>query len=169
MAAPRAPLSRRRRAGVALLGAGLLAVLAAPTLPAWRTVYPDGVDLRPGGQLTWVVLPWALVSGLVAVVSLVRAGPSRWPWRDASRGLLVSTVLAGGVVTAALWYFSATDPYAEEDGMVSTGPGAATLLALLGCLLIPLAGSLPDDPPAPVPVDHEVDGTTRRSGLPPTS
>ncbi|MET8834268.1 hypothetical protein ABZV78_10160 [Micromonospora sp. NPDC004540] len=146
MPPPGALLSRRRRVGAALLGAGLLAVLAIPALPAWRTVYPDRVALRPGGQLLWVVLPWALVCGLVAVVSLARVGPSRWLWRDVSRGLLVSTVLAGGVATAGWWYFSATDPYAREAGLVSTGPGAGALLALLGCLLIPLAGALPDDP-----------------------
>ncbi|WP_433317610.1 hypothetical protein [Micromonospora chersina] len=146
MAAPAASLSRRRRVGVALLGAGLLAVLAAPALPAWRTVHPDRVELRPGSQLLWVVLPWALLCGLVAMVSLARVGPSRWPWREASRGLLVSTALAGGAVTAAWWYFSATDPYAREDGMVSTGPGPATWLALLGSLLVPLAGALPDGP-----------------------
>ncbi|MGW9195667.1 hypothetical protein [Micromonospora chersina] len=146
MAAPGAPLSRRRRVGVTLLGAGLLAVLTTAALPAWRTVYPDRVDLRSGSQLLWVALPWALVCGLAAVVSLARVGPSRWLWRDVSRGLLISTVLAGGAVTAAWWLFSATDVYALEDGMVSTGPGPGTWLALLGCLLVPLAGALPDDP-----------------------
>ncbi|MGW4154083.1 hypothetical protein ACWEDF_13120 [Micromonospora chersina] len=146
MAAPGAPLSRRRRVGVTLLGAGLLAVLAAPALPAWRTVYPDRVDLRSGRELLWVALPWALVCGLAAVVSLARVGPSRWLWRDVSRGLLISTVLAGGALTAVWWLFSATDVYAREDGMASTGPGPATWLALLGCLMVPLAGALPDDP-----------------------
>ncbi|MET7802944.1 hypothetical protein [Micromonospora chersina] len=146
MAASGAPLSRRRRVGVALLGAGPLAIVTAAALPAWHTVYPDRVDLRSGRELLWIALPWALVCGLVAVVSLARVGPSRWLWRDVSRGLLISTVLAGGAVTAVWWLFSATDVYAREDGMVSTGPGPATWLALLGCLLVPLAGALPDDP-----------------------
>ncbi|MET8908602.1 hypothetical protein [Micromonospora sp. NPDC004551] len=146
MAAPGAPVPRRRRVGAALLGAGLLTVLTAAASPAWRTVYADRVALRPGAQLLWVALPWALVCGLVAVVSLARVGPSRRPWRVASRGLLVSTVLAGAALTAAWWYFSATDPYAREDGMLSTGPGPGTWLALLGCLLVPLAGALPGGP-----------------------
>ncbi|WNM40367.1 hypothetical protein RMN56_03140 [Micromonospora halotolerans] len=141
-----APLSRRRRLGAALLGAGLLAVLTTAAFPAWHTVYPDRVALRPGSQLLWIALPWALVCGLVAVVSLARVGPSRSLWRDVSRGLLISTVLGGGALTAAWWYLSATDSYRIEDGMLSTGPGAGTLLALLGCLLVPLAGALPDDP-----------------------
>ncbi|MFI6330989.1 hypothetical protein ACIBBG_22115 [Micromonospora chersina] len=146
MAASGAVLPRRRRVGVALLGAGPLAIVTAAALPAWRTVYPDRVDLRSGRELLWIALPWALVCGLVAVVSLARVGPSRWLWRDVSRGLLISTVLAGGAVTAVWWLFSATDVYAREDGMLSTGPGPATWLALLGCLLVPLAGALPDDP-----------------------
>ncbi|KAB1909940.1 hypothetical protein [Micromonospora sp. AMSO31t] len=146
MAASGAPRSRRRRVGAALLGAGLLAVLTAGALPAWRTVYPDRVALDPGSQMLWLALPWALVCGLVAVVALVRIGPSRSLWRDVSRGLLISTVLVGGALTAVWWYLSATDPYRLEDDMVSTRPAAGTLLVLLGCLLIPLAGALPDDP-----------------------
>ncbi|MEH0929896.1 hypothetical protein [Micromonospora sp. CPCC 205558] len=42
------------------------------------------------------------------------------------------------------WYFEANDPYVEDE-LLGTGPGVGTLLALLGCLLIPLAGTLPDD------------------------
>ncbi|MBG6103061.1 hypothetical protein IW249_003475 [Micromonospora vinacea] len=44
--------------------------------------------------------------------------PSRPPWRRTGSALLAE--------------------------LISTGPGSGLLLALLGCLLIPLAGSLPD-------------------------
>ncbi|MGC4812528.1 hypothetical protein ACLQ29_18540 [Micromonospora sp. DT228] len=42
------------------------------------------------------------------------------------------------------WYFEANDPYVEDE-LLGSGPAIGILLALLGCLLIPLAGALPDD------------------------
>ncbi|MEK8107378.1 hypothetical protein NKG94_23630 [Micromonospora sp. M12] len=84
-----------------------------------------------------------MIAALFAVLSLVNAGPARWVWRQASLGMLISNVLACGSLTGAYWYFEAEDPYGKHE-LISTGPGAGLLLALLGYLLIPLAGSFPD-------------------------
>ncbi|MEV7331590.1 hypothetical protein [Micromonospora sp. NPDC093244] len=143
---PRGVDPRWRRLGSAVLLAGVLAVAVAPLLPAWRTVYPDGTQLKSGAQVGWVAVPVALVAAAVATVSLTRTGPARRPWREASLGLLIANALTCGGLTGAVWIAQAHDAYAREAGMLSTDPGAGTWLALLGCLLIPLAGTLPTAP-----------------------
>ncbi|MFG1913381.1 hypothetical protein [Micromonospora sp. NPDC048898] len=132
-----------RRTGAALLAVGVLLVVVAFWLPAWRSVYPGSTDVTPGRRVIGLALPFAVIAAVFAVLSLANAGPSRWVWRQASLGMLVSNVLACGSLTGVFWYLEANDPYAEEELLV-TGPGVGTLLALLGCLLIPLAGALPD-------------------------
>jgi hypothetical protein len=108
---------------------------------AHRLSEPD--EVTPGTELILPVLPFAVVAAVFAVLSLTNAGPERWAWRQASLGMLVSNALACGSLTGVVWYFAADPyPYADEE-MQSTGPGPGTWLALLGCLLIPLAGSLP--------------------------
>ncbi|NBE84996.1 hypothetical protein [Micromonospora rubida] len=131
--------------GVLLLG-GWGAVGAAMVLPFWRTVHPDQVTLRLGFELSFVVLPLALGGGLASVASL--ALPARSAWRQASRGFLLGNALSCGSLTGVGWLLTATDPYAPEHGVVSSGPGAGLFLALLGCLLVPLTGSLPPSPTA---------------------
>ncbi|WP_433317175.1 hypothetical protein ACQP0U_08180 [Micromonospora sp. CA-269861] len=98
-----------RQTGSALLAVGVLLLVVAFWLPAWRSVYLDRTDTTAGSK----VLGWAL------------------------------PVLACGSITGTYWYFKAEDPYVEHE-LISTGPGVGLLLALLACLLIPLAGSLPD-------------------------
>ncbi|GAB4101782.1 hypothetical protein AB0C50_07515 [Micromonospora taraxaci] len=148
MSAPTSPgtarTRTRRRAAGALLAVGVLLVACAFSLPAWRSVYPSGTDHTPGTSLLIPVLPLAGLSTVFAVLSLVNSGRHRWAWRQASLGMLVSNVLACGSLTGVFWLFLADEPYADET-LLSTGPGAGTLLALVGCLLIPLAGSLPDN------------------------
>ncbi|MEU1680343.1 hypothetical protein ABZ422_14760 [Micromonospora zamorensis] len=132
-----------RRTGWALLTGGVLAVVVAFWLPAWRSVYPDRINVTPGSsELVWA-LPFAVIAAMFAVLSLANTGPARWVWRQASLGMLISNVLACGSLTGAYWYFEAEDPYVEEE-LLSTGPGVGLVLALLGYLLIPLAGALPD-------------------------
>lgn len=142
---PGAPLSRPswRKTGSALLAVGVLLVLVAFWLPAWRSVYLGRTDTTPGSRVLGWALPFAVIAAVCAVLSLANTGPARWVWRQASRGMLISNVLACGSLTGAYWYFEAEDPYVEHE-LISTGPGAGLLLALLGYLLIPLAGSLPD-------------------------
>ncbi|WP_433130916.1 hypothetical protein ACQPWW_08845 [Micromonospora sp. CA-240977] len=131
-----------RRTGWAILTAGVLLVVVAFWLPAWRTVYPDRVDVTAGSKELGWALPFAVIAAVFAVLSLVNVGPARWVWRQASLGMLVSNVLACGSITGVYWYFEAEDPYVDEE-VLSTGPGAGLLLALVGYLLIPLAGALP--------------------------
>ncbi|MEU4470020.1 hypothetical protein [Micromonospora sp. NPDC023888] len=130
-------------AGRTLLIVGVLLVVVAFWLPAWRSVYPGRTDVTPGKEVIVGALPFAVVAAVFAVLSLANAGPSRWVWRQASLGMLVSNVLACGSLTGAFWYFEVNDPYVEEE-LLGSGPGVGILLALLGCLLIPLAGSLPN-------------------------
>ncbi|MGC5288726.1 hypothetical protein [Micromonospora sp. DT231] len=130
-------------AGRALLVVGVLLVVVAFWLPAWRSVYPGWTDVTPGTRLIHYSLPFAVIAAVFAVLSLANAGPSRWVWQQTSLGMLVSNVLACGSLTGVFWYLQANDPYVEEEPLV-TGPGVGTLLALLGCLLIPLAGALPN-------------------------
>ncbi|MFI6232940.1 hypothetical protein ACIBD9_05225 [Micromonospora sp. NPDC050784] len=132
-----------RQTGSALLAVGVLLVVVAFWLPAWRSVYLDRTDTTAGSRVLGWALPFAVIAAVFAVLSLANAGPARWVWRQASRGMLVSNVLACGSLTGAYWYFEAEDPYVEHE-LISTEPGAGLLLTLLGCLLIPLAGSLPD-------------------------
>ncbi|MEU7755998.1 hypothetical protein AB0B57_17485 [Micromonospora sp. NPDC049101] len=139
-APPRPPW---RRTGAALLAVGALLVVVAFWLPAWRSVYLDRTDVTPGREVIGYTLPFAVIAAVFAVLSLANAGPSRWVWRQASLGMLVSNVLACGSITGAFWYFEVNDPYAEEE-LLRSRPGVGILLALLGCLLIPLAGSLPN-------------------------
>jgi hypothetical protein len=134
----------RQRTAWVLLALGVLLVVVAFSLPAWRSVYPSGTDHIPGTSLLIPALPLAGLSAVFAVLSLVNSGRHRWAWRQASLGMLVSNVLACGSLTTVFWLFLADDPDADET-LLSTGPGAGTLLALVGCLLIPLAGSLPDN------------------------
>ncbi|MEU7802359.1 hypothetical protein AB0J14_04065 [Micromonospora arborensis] len=126
-----------------LLIVGVLLVVVAFRLPAWRSVYRGRTNLTPGTEVIGWALPFAVIAAVFAVLSLANGGPARWVWRQASLGMLVSNVLACGSLTGVYWYFEAEDPYVEDELLV-TGPGAGTLLALLGCLLIPLAGALPD-------------------------
>lgn len=132
-----------RRTGSALLAVGALLVVVAFWLPAWRSVHPDRTEITPGSEVLGWALPFAVIAAVFAVLSLASTGPARWVWRQASLGMLISNVLACGSLTGAYWYFEAEDPYVEHE-LISTGPGSGLLLALLGCLLIPLAGSLPD-------------------------
>ncbi|MEU8115139.1 hypothetical protein [Micromonospora sp. NPDC048947] len=132
-----------RQTGSALLAVGVLLVIVAFWLPAWRGVYLDRTETTPGSRVLGWALPFAVTAAVFAVLSLANTGPARWVWRQASLGMLISNVLACGSLTGAYWYFEAEDPYVAHE-LISTGPGAGLLLALLGCLLIPLAGSLPD-------------------------
>ncbi|MEV1154191.1 hypothetical protein AB0J27_02125 [Micromonospora chokoriensis] len=132
-----------RRTGSALLAAGVLLVIVAFWLPAWRGVHLDRTEITPGPEVLGWALPFAVIAAVFAVLSLANTGPAGWVWRQASLGMLISNVLACGSLTGAYWYFEAEDPYVEHE-LISTGPGPGLLLALLGCLLIPLAGSLPD-------------------------
>ncbi|MGC4793893.1 hypothetical protein ACLQ3H_07225 [Micromonospora saelicesensis] len=132
-----------RRTGSALLAVGVLLVVVAFWLPAWRSVYLDRTETTAGSRVLGWALPFAVTAAMFAVLSLANTGPARWVWRQASLGMLISNVLACGSLTGAYWYFEAEDPYAKHE-LISTGPGAGLLLALLGYLLIPLAGSLPD-------------------------
>ncbi|MDG4837519.1 hypothetical protein O7631_13415 [Micromonospora sp. WMMD967] len=141
-AAPSRP--PRRLTGSALLAVGVLLVVVSFWLPAWRSVYPGRTDVTPGTEVIGWALPFAVIATVFAVLSLANVGPARWVWRQASLGMLVSNVLACGSLTGVFWYFEANDPYVEDE-LLGTGPGVGTLLALLGCLLIPLAGALPDD------------------------
>ncbi|MBQ1016467.1 hypothetical protein KBX71_01130 [Micromonospora sp. D93] len=103
----------RRQTGSALLAVGVLLVIVAFWLPAWRSVYLDRTDITPGSKVLGWALPFAVIAAVFAVLSLANTGAAGWVWRQASE-------------------------------LISTGPGAGLLLTLLGCLLIPLAGSLPD-------------------------
>ncbi|MER7589078.1 hypothetical protein ABTW72_16260 [Micromonospora sp. NPDC127501] len=132
-----------RRTGSALLAVGVLLVVVAFWLPAWRSVYLDRTETTAGSRVLGWALPFAVTAAVFAVLSLANTGPARWVWRQASLGMLISNVLACGSLTGAYWYFEAEDPYADHE-LISTGPGAGLLLALLGYLLIPLAGALPD-------------------------
>ncbi|MEU8333216.1 hypothetical protein [Micromonospora sp. NPDC048839] len=137
------PRASWRWAGRALLIVGVLLVVVAFWLPAWRSVYPGSTDVTPGRRVIGWALPFAVIAAVFAVLSLANAGPSRWVWQQASLGMLVSNVLACGSLTGVFWYLEANDPYAEEE-LLASRPGVGTLLALLGCLLIPLAGALPN-------------------------
>ncbi|MFF0153905.1 hypothetical protein [Micromonospora sp. NPDC005203] len=143
---PGAALSRPpwRLTGSALLAVGVLLVIVAFWLPAWRSVYLDRTDTTPGSKVLGWALPLAVIAAVFAVLSLANIGPARQVWRQASLGMLVSNALACGGLTGAYWYFEVEDPYVGDE-LISTGPGAGFLLAFLGCLLIPLAGTLPDD------------------------
>ncbi|MFG1868297.1 hypothetical protein [Micromonospora arborensis] len=132
-----------QQTGSALLAVGVLLVIGAFWLPAWRSVYLDRTDATPGWKVLGWALPFAVIAAVFAVLSLANSDPARRVWRQASRGMLISNALACGSLTGVYWYFEAEDPYVEDE-LLSTGPGAGLLLALLGCLLIPLAGSLPD-------------------------
>ncbi|MEU4528391.1 hypothetical protein AB0F49_09195 [Micromonospora ureilytica] len=133
----------RRQTGSALLAVGVLLVIVAFWLPAWRSVYLDRTDITPGSKVLGWALPFAVIAAVFAVLSLANTGAAGWVWRQASLGMLISNVLACGSLSGAYWYFRAEDPYVKHE-LISTGPGAGLLLTLLGCLLIPLAGSLPD-------------------------
>lgn len=132
-----------RRTGWALLTVGVLVVVVAFWLPAWRSVHLDRIDVAPGSRVLGWALPFAVIAAILAVLSLANVGPASWVWRQASLGMLISNALACGSITGVYWYFEAEDPYADQE-LLSTGPGAGLLLALLGYLLIPLAGTLPD-------------------------
>ncbi|MGC5311245.1 hypothetical protein [Micromonospora zamorensis] len=132
-----------RRTGWALLTVGALVVVVAFWLPAWRSVYLDRIDVTPGSRVLGWALPFAVIAAILAVLSLANVGPARWVWRQASLGMLISNALACGSITGVYWYFEAEEPYVDHE-LLSTGPGAGLLLALLGYLLIPLAGALPD-------------------------
>ncbi|MGC4746479.1 hypothetical protein ACLQ28_12535 [Micromonospora sp. DT201] len=142
-----------RQSGSALLAVGVLLVIVAFWLPAWRSVYLDRTDATPGWKVLGWALPFAVIAAVFAVLSLANSGPARWIWRQASRGMLISNALACGSLTGVYWYFEAEDPYVEHE-LISTGPGAGLLLALLGYLLIPLAGSLPDGQKRPAQPDQ---------------
>jgi hypothetical protein len=131
------------RTGSALLAVGVLLVVVAFWLPAWHRVYLDRTETTPGSTMLGWALPFAVIAAMFAVLSLANTGLARWVWRQASLGMLISNVLACGSLTGAYWYFEAEDPYVKHE-LISTRPGAGLLLALLGYLLIPLAGSLPD-------------------------
>ncbi|MEU7587415.1 hypothetical protein AB0A95_14050 [Micromonospora sp. NPDC049230] len=126
-----------------LLIVGVLLVVVAFWLPAWHSVYLGRTDVTPGRRVIGYSLPFAVIAAVFAVLSLANAGPSRWVWRQASLGMLVSNVLACGSLTGVYWYLRAEDPFVKHE-LLSTTPGAGILLALLGCLLIPLAGALPN-------------------------
>ncbi|WDZ87654.1 hypothetical protein [Micromonospora cathayae] len=143
-AVPPLPSSRWRRVGVALLAAGWVTVAVAVGLPSWRREYPDRVEVDSSLDLVFVALPFALAGALLAVPSLLRTGAARRPWREASRGWTIATVLGCGSSIMAIWYFVANDPYRQAAGMSGARPGAGTALALLGCVLIASAGALPD-------------------------
>ncbi|MBQ0982258.1 hypothetical protein [Micromonospora sp. M61] len=131
------------RTGSALLAVGVLLVVVAFWLPAWHSVYLVRTETTPGSTMLVWALPFAVIAAVFAVLSLANTGPARWVWRQASLGMLISNVLACGSLTGAYWYFEAEDPYVEDE-VLSTGPGVGLVLALLGYLLIPLAGALPD-------------------------
>ncbi|WBB81744.1 hypothetical protein O7606_10490 [Micromonospora sp. WMMD882] len=137
--------ARWRRLGVLLLAVGWATVAVAVLLPAWRREYPNRVEVDTSLDLAFVTAPVALVGALLAVPSLLRVGSARRPWREASRGWSIATTLGCGSSTLVVWYFVANDPYRQEDGMTSARPGAGTALALLGCVLVAVAGALPDD------------------------
>ena len=141
-----------RQTGSALLAVGVLLVIVAFWLPAWRSVYLDRTDITPGSKVLGWALPFAVIAAVFAVLSLANTG-ARWVWRQASLGMLISNVLACGGLIGAYWYFEAEDPYVKHE-LISTGPGAGLLLTLLGCLLIPLAGSLPDGQKRPRPTQR---------------
>ncbi|MEU8181033.1 hypothetical protein AB0B85_16705 [Micromonospora sp. NPDC049044] len=132
-----------RLTGSALLAVGVLLVVVAFWLPAWRSVYPGRTDVTPGTRVLGWALPFAVIATVFAALSLATIGPARRLWRQASLGMLVSNVLACGSLTGVFWYFEANDPYVEQE-LLSTGPGGGLVLALLGYLLIPLAGTLPE-------------------------
>ncbi|MEU1240999.1 hypothetical protein ABZ388_11620 [Micromonospora parva] len=149
MSKPRSPGSPqqrppRRRRGLLLLAVGVVLLVAAFWLPGWRSMYPDRTEVVPGARLVGWALPFAVIAAGSAVLSLTTTGgPARRVWRQASRGLLIANALACGSLTGVYWYFEAEDPFVGHE-LLSTAPGPGIVLALVGCLLIPLAGALPE-------------------------
>ncbi|MEJ3749962.1 hypothetical protein WEI85_42710 [Actinomycetes bacterium KLBMP 9797] len=144
-AAPPAEPERPGRGWFAGLGAvlaGLAALFAACHLPLWRDTYPDGEIVTDAGDGLVVLVPAALVSGLLAIPSLVLTGDRQRAARTrCRRWLVVTAVGCGGLLTLA-WLTILGDPYAQEHGLRATRPGEGVLFAYLGHLLLAAGGAV---------------------------
>ncbi|MEH1126998.1 hypothetical protein [Micromonospora sp. CPCC 206061] len=129
-------------AGIAAVVAGLAALLTGCYLPLWRNQYPDMEIVTDASEGFIVLVPTALVSGLLATASLTLTGYSQRTARRRCRRWLILTAAGCGGLLTLLWLTLIGDSYAQEHGLRASYPGEGILLTYLGHLLIAAGGAI---------------------------